>query len=211
MSGINSENPYFRDRRYPTSRWHHKLWHYPSSILSDIYPLSKTEYRAANLARRASYDYLTQTVEACAEWCREEARTLLGEIGQTSMQETFIAAARFGIVPSNLGEDLASLAQLRNEVIHENARVDKGLLVYDRLLQLIMVGFASRVAVDVSETLDSNEERSRFHFPIVVDRQFVRSSIRGWPGDKSAGKALERLAREAHPPRYVINARRAQS
>jgi hypothetical protein len=121
------------------------------------------------------------------------------------MGDVFIAAGRLGIVPTNLGEDLASLAELRNQVMHENARIDNGLLVYDRLLQLIMAGFATRLAVEASAAQYSSEEDTRHHFPVVVDRMFVKARIGGSRQSASGTKAIRRLDREAHPPRYVIN------
>jgi len=209
---INRENPYSQSLR-PSRSWGDRLLHYPLSILQDIYPLSRTEFRGANLARRASYDYLTQTVEACAEWCREQARVALGELGQTSMREIFIAAARLRIVPKNLGEDLASLADLRNLVTHENVRADEALVVYDRLLQLALVGFATRFAVEASAgSPGPSREPTRPTFPIVVDRDFVRARAdRFWRDESIRGRATRRLDREPFPPRYVIDAKRARS
>src|SRR6266446_4934900 len=55
-----------------------ELSHYPRRILRDIYPLSRGEYRVANLERRASYSYLMQTIDACTKVC-EGVRALVKE------------------------------------------------------------------------------------------------------------------------------------
>lgn len=207
-ASVPKRNPYFH--RGSIDHWAYRLWHYPANILADIYPLSRNEYRRANLARRASYDYLTQTVEASAEWCRDQIRERVGESVEVTLQHTFLSAARMQIVPDNLGNDLASLARLRNMTVHENVRVDETLLVYDRLLKLALVGIATRYAVESATSPRLGQERDRPDFPVVVDSDYVRRQAeRFWRKPDRRDQALSRLDREIHPPRYVIPDRAA--
>jgi uncharacterized protein YutE (UPF0331/DUF86 family) len=204
---MESDNPYFRPS-YRGGFWELRLSHYPSSILRDIYPLTKSEYRSANLARRASYAYLIQTTEASVTAC-EEAGVLLGASGPKTMRETFIAAGRLGLLPLNLGEDLAGLADLRNTVVHKNDKVDSKLVVYERLLDLITAGYGAYeafMAFDLAQ-LPIAAAPNR-----VVDREYVRAHIQSHLDDSSMrAKALRRLDRETRTARYVIEPKRIKA
>ncbi len=204
---MESDNPYFRPG-YQGGFWEFRLSHYPSSILRDIYPLTRSEYRSANLARRASYAYLIQTIEASLTAC-EEAGVLLGESGPKTMRESFVVAGRLGLLPPNLGEDLASLADLRNRVVHKNDQVDSKLVVYERLLGLITAGYGAYeafMAFDLARLpIQAAPDR-------VVDREYVRAHIHRHLDDSSMqAKALRRLDRETRTPRYVIEPKRIKA
>ena len=204
---MESDNPYFRPG-YRGGFWEFRLSHYPSSILRDIYPLTRSKYRSANLARRASYAYLIQTTEASRTAC-EEAGVLLGAPGPKTMRETFIAAGRLGLLPMNLGQDLAGLADLRNTVVHKNDQVDSKLVVYERLLSLITAGYGAYeafMAFDLARLpIEAAPNR-------VVDREYVRAHIQSHLDDSSMqAKALRRLDRETRPARYVIEPKRIKA
>lgn len=209
-----------------------KLRHYSNKVFLEIYPLTRAEYRQRSLARRASYAYLTQTIEVCLVGCAIAGSLAITRLSSPrlppvsvrrsrnsgvssrqpngdTMSDIFFRAGQLHVVPSNLASDLAGLALLRNKANHENDIVDSNLLLYDRLLQLLSVGLATREAF---KALTVQEDVLNRPPEVIVDSLYVRTYLdRRWRDSAKGTLALRRLDREIDPPRYVISYKEANS
>jgi len=186
-------------------RWEATLSHYPARVLSDIYPLTRQEYRSANLARRASYAYLVDTLQACETAC-EEAFIRIRMIIPDSMGETFVRAGKLGLFSASLAGDLAFLAGLRNQVVHRNERVNSRLVLYDHLLALIAAGYG---AYETFMALDLLQIGVEAGVGCVVDREYIRVRLKARQKDPAMlAKGIARLEREQKAPTHIVDPKR---
>lgn len=177
--------------------------HYASHVLIDIYPLTKTEYTSQSMPRRASYDYLNQTVEAG----HRLAANLIQHTGaapESTYYRRFSQARDLAVFPDCVTATMLSFQSLRNKTVHENWRVNQNVSLYPRLLELSAVGFALY-------------ELTRFHQfrdpkrVVIIDTDYLLAWLRGpinfthhAPSEELKTKVIDMLKREAHPPRYEI-------
>jgi len=94
------------------------------------------------IVRYAIERMLTQLVELAAGINAHLAAVRLGS-GPVTYRESFLLAARAGVLPQQLAEDLAPSGGLRNVLVHEYAEVDLDHVVAGVLLA--RTGFRSYV------------------------------------------------------------------
>jgi uncharacterized protein YutE (UPF0331/DUF86 family) len=149
--------------------------HYSINVLGLVYPLAEDEYRVRPLERRASYAYLTDIVEGASRLFGEMFDAV-GTPRPRSFRQQFDKAEQLRLIPASLGRDLHDLKSLRNEVVHENPRIDAGLELYPQLGKLCAVGFALFevfVALYKSRSKQSPEAAA----VVTVDRDYLLAAL----------------------------------
>jgi uncharacterized protein YutE (UPF0331/DUF86 family) len=149
--------------------------HHSISLLVLVYPLAENEYRERSLERRASYAYLTDIIEGASRLA-DEMFEMVGASQQKSFGARFKQAEQLQLIPSALAEDLQQLKTLRNEVVHENPRIDASLELHCRLGKLCTAGFA---LFEVYRAFyKSREADDRVQAEIVnVDRDYLLAAL----------------------------------
>lgn len=150
--------------------------HYANHLLTDVYPLSRADFRTARLQRRASYSYINEIVEGAQDLTRHMLRRLLLPIPST-WSTSIRQAAKEGLLSADLLECLMILRPLRNRIIHENPAADADLAAFDHLPQAISAAFALfetwRAAASAAKSADVAPPQD-----VIVDRAYVLDAIR---------------------------------
>jgi uncharacterized protein YutE (UPF0331/DUF86 family) len=155
--------------------WYSEFAHYSINLLALVYPLDRDEYRVRALERRASYAYLTDIIEGASRLAGEMLE-VVGAPKQRSDRETFSEAAQRDLLPSTLVAYLHDLKSLRNEVVHQNPRVDRNLVLYPRLGELCVVGF-SLYEVFIALAISRAAETDNVAVVVPVDRNYLISAL----------------------------------
>jgi uncharacterized protein YutE (UPF0331/DUF86 family) len=192
----------------PVWTFQYKLLHHPFRFLQGIYPLTREQYRQKSLARRASYSYLNEIVEVAFNATGSLALLITTEIGNT-YKERFARSAELGILPMSVCRELGRLAWLRNKAIHNNPLFDSQLLLYDRMIDLIVTGFATCETLVAILWCAEPSRHPGLTERVVVGTAYIEELIgtvatsrEGWA---KSGTAVRRLQSERHVPRHVID------
>src|ERR1019366_5209826 len=192
----------------PIWNFQSKLLHHPFRFLQGIYPLSREQYRQKSLARRASYSYLNEIVETAFNATGSLALLITTEIGNT-YKERFDRTAELGILPESVCRELARLARLRNKAIHNNPLFDSQLLLYDRMIELIVTGFATCETLVAILWCTEPLRHPGLADRVIVGTAYIEELIgmiaRSREGWSKSGTAIRRLQSERHVPRHVVD------
>lgn len=96
--------------------------------LKAVEALSLVEYRADPFRLKGTEKLLQETVEAAVDANLHLLRSL-GAPTPGDYYESFLVAARQGVIPADLGERLAPSAGLRNRLVHEYDDVDDAIVL----------------------------------------------------------------------------------
>ncbi|HEX5872373.1 MAG TPA: HepT-like ribonuclease domain-containing protein [Longimicrobium sp.] len=139
--------------------------HHSINLLALVYPLTEDEYRTRSLERRASYAYLTDLTEGASRLV-SEMFDVLQMPKPKSYREKFEQAENLKLLPRALVESLQQIKTLRNNVVHENPRIDASLELYHVIGKLCTVGFA---LFEVYVALYKSREADCGPEPAVID------------------------------------------
>ena len=147
------------------------LYHYAHHMLLDVYPLTRDEYSEKSALRRASYSYLAEIVESGHKVLGDMIE-LAGERKESSYYRRIVQAESLDLIDGDLANDLVELKSLRNKTVHENPKVNKGLIVYDVLLMITACGFAL-FEVYAKYLARANGGSGRKISKVTVDRDYL--------------------------------------
>ena len=123
-----------------------EFYHFGSTLVRETAWMSREDFKASSIARRASYSYLNALVEgsfkAVGRALKESGFPL-----KDSYRARFAQAAEVGVLPKMLSERLQHLAKLRNRTTHETSEVNETLEVYPALLEMIVISLAMSAIV----------------------------------------------------------------
>ena len=193
------------------------FFHYSNHLLLDIYPLSRAQYKKKSMPRRASYDYLNQIIENAYKTTQYIMKAVgVSPVGSTYYQR-FHQAKVLNVFPTDLADALIDFSHVRNKAVHENFKVNETLELYDKLIELITVGFALFELFGAFEYgINNGIPENITYDEIVVDKKYLlmwleprRANTQDDETDKEheARKAMARSKLEAADfvPTYIID------
>jgi uncharacterized protein YutE (UPF0331/DUF86 family) len=157
-----------KELQYTTS----DIFHYSNHLLLDVFPLTKSEYKRQSVYRRASYDYLNQIIEATFAITDKIMISMNIQNRGKTYHERFTQAQKVGLLPLKLAHALLDLKKLRNTAVHKNPAVNDSLMLFDKLITLIAVGFAASEILSTFENCIRNGVSDKYNYKCVIDRSF---------------------------------------
>jgi len=172
-----------------------ELAHYTHRVFWDIYPLSKQEFSESSIYRRASYDYIVQTIEKSSDLTTILINYLSSETPANTYAKKFLQGKALKIFPATLGDALINLGRLRNKVVHENSTVNAALTAYDQLGMLVVASFSMGTLAQTFSRCLSN--RNIDDSNVVIDANyllnFANRKSQNQLYAKSIDKVVERI------------------